>query len=247
MKLFRRYLLLILAGIALVGLSACSDDSDPKSERDLAEKMMHEKYGKDFVVYSVGNSWGTMTNDTFTALCYEKGASNVRFRVKVAKDGSYMSDEYISSKVSEKMKKRMMRVLQTSPFKMALKVGPAVATIRSTDADMEPEEFMKKMPKNLFALYVVIDANQLSNEEAAQIVDVLNKSIQVFPELNGAIDLYLGNRSMIDRFNQYNRKNRSADHGMDEILKDAKNELYGIENNKVQLTAEELVTLSKAN
>jgi hypothetical protein len=249
MKIIKRSALLIIAMMTLLGVSGCMNESDNsmsegKKQAKLTEKLLHEKYGKEFVVYSLGNSWGTLTNNTFTALCYEKGASNVRFRVKVVKDGSYMSDEYISCKVSGKIEKRMMNVLQTSTLKMALKLGPEVTTIKSSDSDMEPEEFMKQMPNTLFALYVVIDANNLSNEEATQIVDVLNKSVQEFPALNGAIDLYLGNRSMIDRFNQYNCENPGADHGMFEILKDAKNGLYKIENNKVQLTAEELLRLS---
>jgi len=87
-------------------------DSNIRTKNDeraeMAEKLLEEKYGGEYVVYSVGNSWGTSTNNTFTALCYEKSEPTVRFEAKVAKDGSYMHDEYVSRKVSNKMEEKML-------------------------------------------------------------------------------------------------------------------------------------------
>jgi hypothetical protein len=246
MKIKIRSTLIILAMITLLG--GCIKDGNSSSEEtkraNIAQKLLHEKYGKDFVVYSIGNSYGTLTNEAFTALCYEKSTPTVRFAAKVAKDGSYMHDEYVSRKVSEKMEKGIKSNLNNFADPFALKVGAGIKMIDSKNANMSPEEFMTSVPDLVFKLYVVIEAKQLSSEEASNLVNLLSNGVKEYPNLNGEMEVYLGSKLMIDHFNTYNSENPNADSGMFEILKDSKPGYFEIEKGQLKLTADELARLS---
>jgi hypothetical protein len=126
MKFIKRSALLILAMITLLGVSGCMKESksmsDGEEKANLAEKLLHEKYGKNFVVYSEGGSYGTLTGDTFTVYAYEKKSPTVRFKADVAKDGTYMLDDFVSTKVSGKIETSISNQLKNSNFNIALKV-----------------------------------------------------------------------------------------------------------------------------
>jgi hypothetical protein len=252
MRIIKRTAILLLSIICLVGVSGCMNEEGNETKgsestdeaKKLAQDLLQEKYGEEFVVYSVGNSWGTLTEDTFTALSYEKNSPTVRFEAKVDKDGSYLIDEYISRKVSDKMEKRMLEVMRDSSFNLALKVGPDIKVIESSDANMSVEEYMEQLPKLGFRFYVVTDANSLSNEEASEMLDVLSQSVQLYPNINGSLDLYFSSPSTVDQFNDYIKENPNADNGMFELLEEATHAQYDITNSTLELTAEELSSVS---
>ncbi len=245
MQIGKRTAIVILAIISLIGVSGCMNGEGTKSPestdeaKKLAENLLHEKYGEEFVVYSVGNSWGTLTEDTFTALSYEKNSPTVRFEAKVAKDGSYLIDEYISRKISNEMESEMLEVMKDSPFTIALKVGPDIKIVDSTNSNMSVGEYMEKVPKLGFRFYVVTDAKKLSAEEESEMLDLFIRSIQSYPAINGSVDLYFGSPSMIEQFNDYMKENPNADSGMFEILEEATHEQYNITNSTIELAAEE--------
>jgi hypothetical protein len=243
----KRYALLILAMIILLGLSGCMKDSKSMSDREkkanLAEKLLHEKYGKNFTVYSEGGSYGTLTDDTFTVLAYEKNAPTLRFRADIAKDGSYMLDDFISTKVSDKIETSVRKDLQQANINIALKVGAGVTGIDSKNADMSVDEFIQKVPKAAFVITVVMEKKILSFEEANNLVALLSNSIQKFPNLKGSVDIYVGSKSMLENFNRYNRENPGGDSGMYETVKNAKNGLYYMEGGRLKLTTEQLISL----
>lgn len=246
MQIVKHTAILFLTIICLVGVSGCMNEEGTKGSestdeaKKLAEELLQEKYGEEFVVYSVGNSWGTLTEDTFTALSYEKTSPTVRFEAKVAKDGSYLIDEYISRKISDEMENKMLEVIKDSPFTIALKVGPDIKIVDSNHSDMSVDEYMKQVPKLGFRFYVVTDAKNLSAEEASEMLDLLSRSIQLYPVINGSMDLYFDSHSTIEQFNDYIKENPNADSGMFEILEEANHEQYNITNSTLELTAEEV-------
>lgn len=250
--LLSRFGVFVLFITILIGVSGCmkesnNNDSKPNSIAEkrakLAEKMLNKKYGKEFVAYSVGNSWGTMNEDTFTALCYEKSSPTLRFEAEIDKDGTYMFDEYVSRNVSEKIESKIQSQLENSPFKIAVKVGAGVTNIDSNQYDMSVEEFIKLVPTSSFAIYIVIEKQDLSIDEARILVEQLSTSVKEFTTLNGAMDIYVGKESMLDDFNKYNKENPNADSGMFDTVKEAKNGLYQIEGGKLQLSAEQIKNL----
>jgi hypothetical protein len=250
MRLIKHTSILFLSIFCL--LSGCINEEGTKGSgskgeaKKLAKDLLQEKYEDEFVVYSIGNSWGTLTEDTFTALSYEKNSPTVRFEATVAKDGSYLIDEYIRRKISDEMEKRMLDVMQNSSFNIGLKVGPDIKIVDSNNTNMTVEEYMKLAPNLGFRFYVVTDAKNLSDNEARELVDVLSRSVQEYSNINGSMDLYFSSTSTLDQFNDYIKKNPNADSGMFEILEEANHEQHDITNSTLELTAEELLkTLRK--
>lgn len=217
--------------------------SDGETKANLAEKLLHEKYGKNFVVYSEGGSYGTLTGDTYTVYAYEKNEPTLRFKAAIAKDGSNIQDDFVSTKVSEKIETSVKKDLQQANLPIALKVGAGVTGIDSKNADMSVDEFIQKVPKAAFVLTMVIEKKPLSAEEAGRFVELLSQSIQKFPNLKGSVDLYVGSKTMLENFNRYNRENPGGDSGMYDTIAEAKNGLYDIEGGKLNLTAEQLLSL----
>lgn len=189
---------------------------------ETAQELLNEKYGEKFTVYSYGKSFGTLTNNTYTVICSPADEPALRFEAEIAKDGSYIYDEYVSRKVSDKIEKAMMKVLSVSNTQMAVKVGAATKIIDSVQADMPVKEFMALTPNAKFAIYVVLDQEKLTKQEASETVELLKKSIAATPSINGYVYLYLGTEEMVSQFSKYIRENPGADKGLFDILKSAK-------------------------
>lgn len=217
----KKYIKLIIS-ILFVCIIASGVGGCMKENRiDIAQELLKAKYGEDFKMYTYGKSFGTLTNNTFTVVCSPVDEPELRFEAEIAKDGSYMIDEYVARKVSDKIEKKMMEVLNSSKIDISVKVGSGTKTIESSKSDMSAEEFIELMPNAKFAIYVVIGKTGLTSEEAFVITGLLNKSLILTPNINGYIYLYLGPTEMITRFNEYKQENPWADKGMFDILKDA--------------------------
>ena len=124
MKKWRSIAVIIVMVCLMIGQSGCTGIFDStKSEVRIAKKVLKEKYNEDFEIITLGGRWGTLTNDTFTVKCYPVSDPDCIFKAEIQKEGHYVFDEYVSTRVCKRLKteiEEMMNGVQVSAYIEAL-------------------------------------------------------------------------------------------------------------------------------
>lgn len=86
--------------LLLMGLFGCGGGSrEEKAEKRILEAMQ-EKYGKEFVLDSIGGSWGTMNNNTLKAVVRPADDDTLKVPVEITKDLKDVYDMYLNQAVA---------------------------------------------------------------------------------------------------------------------------------------------------
>lgn len=154
MKKWRSIAVIIVMVCLMIGQSGCTGIFDStKSEVRIAKKVLKEKYNEDFEIITLGGHWGTLTNDTFTVKCYPVSDPDCIFKAEIQKEGHYVFDEYVSTRVCKRLKteiEEMMNGVQVSVY-----VHAVPSSNDGTDSNVSYEEFVKEN-KVHFGIYLVI-------------------------------------------------------------------------------------------
>ena len=154
MKKWRSIAVIIVMVCLMIGQSGCTGIFDStKSEVRIAKKVLKEKYNEDFEIITLGGHWGTLTNDTFTVKCYPVSDPDCIFKAEIQKEGHYVYDEYVSTRVCKRLKteiEEMMNGVQVSVY-----VHAVPSSNDGTDSNVSYEEFVKEN-KVHFGIYLVI-------------------------------------------------------------------------------------------
>ena len=154
MKKWRSIAVIIVMVCLMIGQSGCTGIFDStKSEVRIAKKVLKEKYNEDFEIITLGGRWGTLTNDTFTVKCYPVSDTDCIFKAEIQKEGHYVYDEYVSTRVCKRLKteiEEMMNGVQVSVY-----VHAVPSSNDGTDSNVSYEEFVKEN-KVHFGIYLVI-------------------------------------------------------------------------------------------
>ena len=154
MKKWRSIAVIIVMVCLMIGQSGCTGIFDStKSEVRIAKKVLKEKYNEDFEIITLGGRWGTLTNDTFTVKCYPVSDPDCIFKAEIQKEGHYVFDEYVSTRVCKRLKteiEEMMNGVQVSAY-----IEAVPSSNDGTDSNVSYEEFVKEN-KVHFGIYLVI-------------------------------------------------------------------------------------------
>ena len=154
MKKWRSIAVIIVMVCLMIGQSGCTGIFDStKSEVRIAKKVLKEKYNEDFEIITLGGRWGTLTNDTFTVKCYPVSDPDCIFKAEIQKEGHYVYDEYVSTRVCKRLKteiEEMMNGVQVSAY-----IEAVPSSNDGTDSNVSYEEFVKEN-KVHFGIYLVI-------------------------------------------------------------------------------------------
>jgi hypothetical protein len=154
MKKWRSIAVIIVMVCLMIGQSGCTGIFDStKSEVRIAKKVLKEKYNEDFEIITLGGRWGTLTNDTFTVKCYPVSDPDCIFKAEIQKEGHYVFDEYVSTRVCKRLKteiEEMMNGVQVSAY-----IEAVPSSNDGTDSNVSYEEFVKEN-KVHFGIFLVI-------------------------------------------------------------------------------------------
>ena len=154
MKKWRSIAVIIVMVCLMIGQSGCTGIFDStKSEVRIAKKVLKEKYNEDFEIITLGGHWGTLTNDTFTVKCYPVSDPDCIFKAEIQKEGHYVFDEYVSTRVCKRLKteiEEMMNGVQVSAY-----IEAVPSSNDGTDSNVSYEEFVKEN-KVHFGIFLVI-------------------------------------------------------------------------------------------
>ena len=124
MRNLRRITVIMVMVCLMIGQSGGAGIFDStKSEVRIAKKVLKGKYNEDFEIITLGGRGGTLTNDTFTVKCYPVSDPDCIFKAEIQKEGHYVFDEYVSTRVCKRLKteiEEMMNGVQVSAYSEAV-------------------------------------------------------------------------------------------------------------------------------
>ena len=226
MKKWRSIAVIIVMVCLMIGQSGCTGIFDStKSEVRIAKKVLKEKYNEDFEIITLGGHWGTLTNDTFTVKCYPVSDPDCIFKAEIQKEGHYVFDEYVSTRVCKRLKteiEEMMNGVQVSAY-----IEAVPSSNDGTDSNVSYEEFVKEN-KVHFGIFLVIGD---SYESVSGSVETL---VEKYPCLkdSGSRVLYWENVSS-EKINEFDKLAKEAT-----VFNGTMQELLGEEPTIVELQTE---------
>lgn len=228
--------ILLTSMLVLVGCSG-KENKKPK-EAKTAEKMLKEKYNEEFVTYSVGGRWGTLTNSTFTAICSPKDNPDLKFKAEIDKDGAYMLDEYVTRKVSYSIEKSLTDYMGNNFEDFYIRVG---ATFRYTDlnkSNMSIEDLYRDHPDARFIIDIVIDNKNLKGDYTKNLYNNINSVIKTNPQMKGKILIYIVTNDTYQKIINYVKDRLDIDSEFDQILKGSKSFNVEVTDGTMDMTFE---------
>ena len=223
---WRSIAVIIVMVCLMIGQSGCTGIFDStKSEVRIAKKVLKEKYNEDFEIITLGGRWGTLTNDTFTVKCYPVSDPDCIFKAEIQKEGHYVFDEYVSTRVCKRLKteiEEMMNGVQVSAY-----IEAVPSSNDGTDSNVSYEEFVKEN-KVHFGIFLVIGD---SYESVSGSVETL---VEKYPCLkdSGSRVLYWENVSS-EKINEFDKLAKEAT-----VFNGTMQELLGEEPTIVELQTE---------
>jgi len=175
-------ILMILSLLHLIGCSAI--DKDTASQITTA---LQEKYGEEFKCDSIGNRFGTATNDTVTGYCYPSSNPSVLFEVIMDKDGEIVGESYISSFVSDILENAIVQEFQNEN----VIVHVSASAYRydemkefTSKSNLTINNFIKENPRSGFSADIIVDESSNIEDLAYSISDVYLRLSEKYPQLS---------------------------------------------------------------
>ncbi len=179
MKKHLRLMILILTGISLVG---CSSQRD-KAARILLQTL-EDRYEEEFVIDSMGNSWGTFDDSTIKAWVYPKDNEDHIFKAQIKKDFSRVDDQYMNLTMANKVTDALTSLLEPitdDEFELLIKLDAGM--IANGTKQMTLETFLSEEMHAIFVVELFIKSKGPLNEEMEltalkKFVNAYNKTLK---------------------------------------------------------------------
>lgn len=199
----------IVMAVMAAELAACEMKQSGYEERAL--NMLEEKYEEKFTIWQYTGQ--EFSRGYFTVICSAKEAQDILFEARVANDGSYMEDEYVSAVVCNKAERQIDENLEYMGGYLLEKVVPVSRSLDSADADMSVEEFMTRKPGNRFAVYLMYCPQE---KGADRVYAELQKAFRGLDCMSGNIQLYVMQEEELKEMQGYLAEMTEPDLGFEE-------------------------------
>lgn len=202
----------------------------------LAIQMLEDKYNENFIVFKKGNRTGKLFDENYMVIAAPSYDENMKFRATIAFDQSYLSDEYISRTICNRMEKNMEKLLHSSLPNLGIKIGCSNKYIASTtDSSIALEEFLKLEPSATFTIYLVIDIQTLEQMSSEKFYNALQNALKNFPTISGHIKIYIDTEETLLQFLEWKKEYANIGAAFDEIVEDAFELSIAYKNNNLEL------------
>ena len=151
MKKSKVFITLILVIVIAIGSCVCMIDNSAKNQVNVAQKLLEEKYNKEFQVNAIGERFGTLTNNTYKVQCYPVDNVNDVFIAEIGEEGNLLYDDYVSVCVCRKVREIIKEELG-STTEVLVESRPSITD--ETNPNISFEDFVKNNQAD-FVVYVV--------------------------------------------------------------------------------------------
>lgn len=156
-------------------------ESTTKKQIELAEKLLKEKYNEDFEVVTIGERWGTLTNNTFSVRCIPVDNPEYIFKAEIEKSGAYMFDSYVSTIICKKLQKQLVEIINNDNVSVFISSRPSI--IEGSDKEISVSDFAKENDAD-FVIYLV------TTENYEQIQGSIERFISENSDISGVVRYY---------------------------------------------------------
>jgi hypothetical protein len=219
MKKTKAFLSLVLVIIIAIGGSGCMNNkfdlfkSESEIQAEKAEELLYKKYGKEFVVDSLGGRWGTATDMFYTCACHPADDENFIFKATIAKDFSTLNDDYskiiVQRNLTEGLEKELSDIgISASVFvEFHSDIG-----IEKETMDLDYKEFLRLSFAPI--IYAVIEVTDDCSEK------VEHKINELFSDYPRSVDVrfYVVSESQKQEFDDWKKEHIYWNDGLKEIL-----------------------------
>lgn len=218
--------------IAAAELTACVPNK--KKQEAQAVQMLNEKYQEEFEIerYLGGESM----SGNYEVLAYSTEYPDILFEARAARDGSFLSDEYIASRVCRLAENQIEKNLGGLAGYLQVKVQAVSKSIDSVQADMSIQEFMSIKTKNRFAVYLVYHP---AEGDIKRIYEALANTFTGLECMSGNIQLYLTNEKILKQVQDYLSETAKVDYEFDEALEHTEPVTIPFEHGVIQVSETE--------
>ena len=182
MKLFNR---LVILFILVIGTTGCESKSEKASRIILS--TLEDRYNEEFVIDSIGNSWGTSDNSTIKAFAYPVNHKERMFRVTITKDLSKVEDKYMLVLMEDKLNEFTEKAYQTDfEKKIHTYIG---SDFGSEDyEDMTLEEYFEKNSNTGVVIQIFLNIEDEENIDKLKEAKTISEFISTYSSKNYPIN-----------------------------------------------------------
>lgn len=147
--------------LLLMGLFGCGGGSrEEKAEKRILEAMQ-EKYGKEFVLDSIGGSWGTMNNNTLKAVVRPADDNTLKVPVEITKDLKDVYDMYLNQAVARNEQPKIEAIAKQfwPDSKIVISNDTKLMYPEDNNTSMSYKEFLEKNPNNTMLIKVYVNGD----------------------------------------------------------------------------------------
>lgn len=190
MKFLVRLVMIVMIATLIPGC----ENKYQKVERIILETL-EERYDEEFVVDSIGNSWGTADDTTIKAYVYPVNKKDKMFKVAIKKDYSHVMDMYLPILMSEKLTTYINMNYKTSFEKIAYAHVTSLEFIEEEDNNLTLEEYFHKYPNSSVVIKFYLKVNSEDEldkyQQAEEITELINKYLSTNYKISRLIVNYL--------------------------------------------------------
>ena len=135
MRKIARVLLATVTGALILSSCACvSQDAVIKEKKELAKKMLEEKYDEKFDIISVSKgTGGDLTKKKFIATCVPQEHKDCMFQARIVEGSLSVKDTYVSTMVCKKMQARLQELVDSDDVVFYVETSPAFTKYDNPD------------------------------------------------------------------------------------------------------------------
>jgi len=144
----KKVVLILLLSLSIFSMIGC-ESKDEKAAKRIVESLQ-EKYGKEFVVDSIGGGWGTMNSNTLKAIVKPKDDLSIRVAVEITKDLKDVYDDYLNEAVAKAAVEPITEMANSIWGESRVEVtnDTGMTYPEHSDTNMSYEQFLKLYPMN---------------------------------------------------------------------------------------------------
>lgn len=224
----------MIVAAAMTGITACMPGE--KEYRKQALELLKEKYAEEFSVEQyMGREW---VNDYYEVMAYPDENPELLFEAKVACDGSYIADEYISARVCRDTEEKILENLSGMKGYIQLKAWPTLKTVQTDMTAMDLGEFLTASPGNQFSVYLYYCPVEKNTEETYK---VIQKAFTGLECMKGKLRLYIVEEEQLRQIQAYFSDNAKIYQEHEDILKECKCISIPFCDGKIDMMMEEFI------
>lgn len=217
---------LIITTVILVTLTACGIGHIRQSvDYTKIAETLNEKYNENFKFINCYPANG----GTYEVVGYSEKHPKSLFETKIASNGTYISDDYVSSRICSKIEEIIAYNINGLDYNYIVKVGSVANNVKYLDANMSIEEFQKLIPANRYAVYLIIDSSEKTIDNA----EIIEKAFTGLVGISGNLNIYETNNDKMYEIDDWMENNAEVEHSFDKILNDSVQSTYSFENGVV--------------